>query len=171
MTARPRSPWKDDQGADQPYLGPGPWGHFPLVLAEDLLRCAFELGNRWNTEVRPGAVSQATPRYQQTHARWTEFLVRAVAAAQAAGCAPAGFVPAPLAPAPAPADLNADEITTAAAARDFGHSASWWRELAASGTVRARKVSRDTWLLQRADVIAYTKGEIRRGHASTRGAA
>jgi hypothetical protein len=170
VTASLRSPWKDDQGADQPYLGPGPWGHFPLAIAEDLLRCAFELGNRWNTETRPGTVSQASAGCRETHARWTGFLVRAVAAAQASS-ARASYPAAAIAPAQLPAGLNADEITTAAAAREFGHSASWWRELAASETVRARKTSRDTWLLQRADVIAYTKGEIRRGHASTRGAA
>jgi predicted membrane-bound mannosyltransferase len=51
-----------------------------------------------------------------------------------------------------PAAPSRGEITTAEAAAITGKSAEWWRQLAASGRIRARRGERGAWLLDRADV-------------------
>ncbi|MCU1617330.1 MAG: hypothetical protein JWO98_4870 [Frankiales bacterium] len=50
---------------------------------------------------------------------------------------------------------ESEELTTAQAADIAGYSPEWWRRLAVRGTIRARQAERRTWLLSRADVVAY----------------
>ncbi|MFF3911542.1 hypothetical protein ACFYZJ_37700 [Streptomyces sp. NPDC001848] len=76
--------------------------------------------------------------------------------ARAAWAAPTPVASVVLGTAQLPSVSKTEEITTTEAADLAGFTAEWWRRLAVRGTIRARQADRNTWLLQRADVIAYT---------------
>lgn len=84
----------------------------------------------------------------------------------AAASTPAATV---LTSASAPAPSNAgEEITTEQAASLTGLTEGRIRQLAAAGTIRGRKGSRDVWLLDPADVRAYRERMRRSGtHGGT----
>lgn len=65
--------------------------------------------------------------------------------------------PVVLAPARAPAVSEDQQLTTAQAAALAGITESRVRQLAAAGTIRGVKTSRDVWLLDPRDVRAYAQ--------------
>lgn len=111
-----------------------------------------------------GRVPPGSARQPQVTARLREYaaLTRRgaadFAAAKARACASASVTPVPVvAPAQAPA-ASGEWVTTTEAADLTGTSAAWWRQLAASGRVRARRTAHRAWLICKADVTAWTTG-------------
>lgn len=128
------------------------------VPPEDLAELAGwlqELVDRRSGRVPPGSARQhpVTARLADYAAKARDGAQR-VAARDAKARAATWAPPTP--PVAGPAQLAAaseKEITTAEAAALTGKSAEWWRQLAASGRIRARRGERGTWLLDRADVM------------------
>jgi hypothetical protein len=145
------------------------------VPPEDLAEVAqwlAELVDRREGRIPPGAARQyPVTEKLRAYAALARRGAAEHAAARARASAGASVPPVPVvSPAIGVAESGA-EITTSEAARLAGLSGVRWRQLAASGRVRARMGARRAWLLDRADVIAYTSGKDTDGAHGNAGAA
>lgn len=104
----------------------------------------------------PASVRQ--PRITRSVQSIADAAGRAAVEHQAARHRAASTWGAPTSVVVAPAQLvpvsTADEITTAQASDLTGLSTERWRQLAASGRIRARKTHRGVWLLDRQAVVS-----------------
>ena len=127
------------------------------VPPEDLAELAGwlqELADR-----RAGRVPLGSARQHPVTAKLTAYAAlagdgAAQVAARSAKARAATWAPPtpPVAPAAQPAAPSREELTTTEAADLTGLSAEWWRQLAKSGRVDARRDHRGAWLINRADV-------------------
>lgn len=129
---------------------------------EDLAELAgwlAELVDYRSGRPRPAPVRQApvTAKLAAYAAKAREGAMRVAAREAAARTASWAPPTQPVAP-PAQPPAASEWVTTTAAAALTGKSPEWWRRLAKSGRVDARRDDRGAWQISRAALAARTKG-------------
>ena len=150
---------------DRPRPALSPWGEGALIIPpEDLPELAewlADLIGYRSGRPRPGSAPQG--RVTERLADYAR-LAREGASRHAARRATVRQVPSwagpthPLVAQTQPAASSGEWVTTSEAAGLTGKSAEHWRQLAASGRVRAQRTAGRAWLIDRADVTARTTG-------------